>query len=156
MESAPALIVPAVDLPRLYTDGACSGNPGPGGWAYYLQCPEYYVEASGSMNDTTNNRMEMSAVIQGLAAAEERKLGVIDLYTDSQYVHKGVTAWMAGWKRKHWKTAAGQPVKNRDLWEQINELKQKVIIHWHWVRGHAGDAGNERVDKLARAASLKC
>lgn len=134
---------------ELYTDGACSGNPGPGGWAFLLRHPKTgkSVERNGGERDTTNNRMELTAVIEGLRALT--RASEIELYSDSQYVLKGLKEWMAGWKRKGWKTASKQPVKNVDLWQLLDALKEKHTIHFHWVRGHDGHPENERVDELA-------
>lgn len=134
---------------ELFTDGACSGNPGPGGWGFLLRHPKSgkAVERSGGEHETTNNRMELTAVIEGLAALT--RPSVVDLYSDSQYVLKGLKEWMAGWKRKGWKTASKQPVKNVDLWKQLDTLKDEHEIRFHWVKGHAGHPENERVDELA-------
>ncbi len=133
----------------LFTDVACSGNRGPGGWAYLLRHPKSgkAVEGSGGASETTNNRMELTAVIEGLSALTRRS--VVELYSDSQYVLKGLNEWMPGWKRKGWKTASKQPVKNVDLWKQLDELKNGHEIRFHWVKGHAGHPENERVDELA-------
>ncbi|MBO6738396.1 MAG: ribonuclease HI [Phycisphaerales bacterium] len=137
---------PAVEL---FTDGACSGNPGPGGWAFLLRHPRSgkAVERSGGERETTNNRMELMAVIEGLSALTRRS--VVELYSDSQYVLKGLNEWMPGWKKKGWRTASKQPVKNVDLWKQLDELKNGHEIRFHWVKGHAGHPENERVDELA-------
>jgi ribonuclease HI len=132
---------------EIYTDGACRGNPGPGGWAATLESGEHFRELSGAEADTTNNRMEMTAVIEALKAL---KMDChVSLYTDSKYVMQGVTEWMGGWKARGWKTAGKDPVKNVDLWQEIDELLGKHQIDWHWVKGHAGDPGNERADALA-------
>ncbi|MFG0312805.1 MAG: ribonuclease HI [Phycisphaerales bacterium] len=137
---------PAVELS---TDGACSGNPGPGGWAFLLRHPRSgkAVERSGGERETTNNRMELMAVIEGLTALTRRS--VVELYSDSQYVLKGLNEWMPGWKKKGWRTASKQPVKNVDLWKRLDELKNGHEIRFHWVKGHAGHPENERVDELA-------
>ncbi len=137
---------PAVEL---FTDGACSGNPGPGGWAFLLRHPRSgkAVERSGGERETTNNRMELTAVIEGLSALT--RFSVVELYSDSQYVLKGLKEWMPGWKKKGWKTASKQPVKNVDLWKQLDTLKDEHEIRFHWVKGHAGHPENERVDELA-------
>ncbi len=137
---------PAVEL---FTDGACSGNPGPGGWAFLLRHPRSgkAVERSGGERETTNNRMELTAVIEGLSALT--RFSVVELYSDSQYVLKGLKEWMPGWKKKGWKTASKQPVKNVDLWKQLDSLKDEHEIRFHWVKGHAGHPENERVDELA-------
>lgn len=133
----------------IYTDGACSGNPGPGGWGALLQYGDAEKELYGGERETTNNRMEMLAVIRALESLKEPCQ--VMLYTDSQYVMKGVTEWMAGWKRKGWKTASKQPVKNVDLWQELDAALKRHHVTWEWVRGHAGDPGNERADALARA-----
>lgn len=141
------------DAPRpvveLFTDGACSGNPGPGGWAFLLRHPKTgkAVERSGGEPDTTNNRMELRAVIEGLGSLT--RPSIVELYSDSQYVLNGLKEWMAGWKRKGWRTASKQPVKNVELWKQLDALKDRHEIHFHWVRGHDGHPENERVDRLA-------
>lgn len=134
---------------ELFTDGACSGNPGPGGWGYLLRHPVSgsVRERSGAERDTTNNRMELMAVIEGLSALE--RPSVVDLTSDSQYVLKGLESWMAGWKKRGWKTADKKPVKNRDLWERLDKLMQDHDIRFHWIRGHKGHPENERCDKLA-------
>lgn len=138
---------------EIYTDGACSGNPGPGGWGAILRYGAHEKELSGGEADTTNNRMEMTAVIESLAALT--KPCTIDLYTDSNYVRDGVTKWMDGWKAKGWKTADKKPVKNRYLWERIDEEMKRHTITWHWIKGHAGHPENERADELARQAIVK-
>tara|TARA_R110000782_G_scaffold73091_3_gene146124 strand:+ start:14913 stop:15419 length:507 start_codon:yes stop_codon:yes gene_type:complete len=137
---------------ELYTDGACSGNPGPGGWGFLMRHPKTgkSVERSGGEARTTNNRMELTAVIEGLASLT--RPSVVDLYSDSQYVLNGLKEWMAGWKKRGWKTASKAPVKNVDLWQRLDELKGAHEIRFHWVRGHDGHAENELVDKLAVAA----
>ncbi len=134
----------------IYTDGACSGNPGPGGWGAVLLYGEHRREISGASADTTNNRMELTAAIRALEAL--KRPTDVDLYTDSTYVKDGITRWLPGWKAKGWRTASKSPVKNRDLWEALDALVQRHDVSWHWVRGHAGNAGNERADALARAA----
>ena len=134
---------------EIYTDGACSGNPGPGGWGAILRYKGHEKELSGGELDTTNNRMEMTAVIKALEALKRRS--TIELYTDSQYVQKGVTEWMEGWKAKNWPSK----IKNQDLWQQIDSLIQKHNITFHWVRGHDGHPENERADQLAVAAIPK-
>ncbi|MFA5591841.1 MAG: ribonuclease HI [Micavibrio sp.] len=131
---------------EIYTDGACSGNPGPGGWAALLRYNGHEKEISGGEKETTNNRMEMTAVIEGLAAL--KRPSNVHLYTDSQYVQKGVTEWMAGWKAKGWPAR----IKNQDLWQRIDRETARHKVRFHWVRGHDGHAENERVDKLAVAA----
>jgi ribonuclease HI len=134
----------------IYTDGACSGNPGPGGWGAVLVYGEHEKELSGGEKDTTNNRMELMAAIASLNALKARCR--IDLYTDSTYVMKGITEWMPAWKARGWKTADKKPVKNDDLWKQLEEAASHHDITWHWVKGHNGHAMNERADQLARSA----
>jgi len=132
----------------IYTDGACKGNPGPGGWGALLRSADgSEKELCGGELGTTNNRMEMMAVIEALAALK-RPCAVV-LHIDSQYVLKGMTEWLVGWKAKGWKTAAKQPVKNVDLWQRLDALVASHTIDWRWVKGHAGDPGNERADGLA-------
>lgn len=132
----------------IFTDGACSGNPGPGGWGTILRSGEIEKELWGGELHTTNNRMEMMAVIRGLAALK-RPL-IVRVYTDSQYVQKGISEWIHGWKKRGWKTADKQPVKNEDLWRQLDELAASHKVQWLWVKGHAGHPENERADALAR------
>jgi ribonuclease HI len=139
-----------VSLIEIYTDGACRGNPGPGGWAATLQSGEHLRELSGAEADTTNNRMELTAVIRALEALKRPVKARV--HTDSEYVRRGITEWMANWKKRDWRTADRKPVKNRDLWEQLDVLAQRHEIEWKWVPGHAGVPGNERVDRLATAA----
>ena len=134
----------------LFTDGACSGNPGPGGWGALLRYGAHEKELSGGEPATTNNRMEMLAVIHGLEAL--KKPAQVRIYTDSQYVMKGMTEWLAGWKRRGWKTADRQPVKNMDLWQRLEAAMTPHQVEWQWVRGHSGHPENERVDQLACAA----
>jgi ribonuclease HI len=130
-----------------YADGACRGNPGPGGWGVLLRDEGRERELHGGEPATTNNRMELTAVIRALeATAPQRPLR---LYTDSQYVQKGITEWIHDWKRRGWRTADRKPVKNRDLWERLDALAHGRPLEWHWVRGHAGHEGNERADALA-------
>ena len=136
---------------EIHTDGACLGNPGPGGWGVLLRYKGRERELAGGEPDTTNNRMELMAAIQALETLTEG-CGV-DLFTDSQYVRQGITEWMPGWVRRNWKTAGGDPVKNRDLWERLQAATQRHRIRWHWVKGHNGDPDNERVDVLARDAA---
>jgi len=133
---------------EIYTDGACSGNPGPGGWGALLRYRGHEREICGGEPETTNNRMELRAVIEALTAL--KRPSRVALYTDSQYVQKGVTEWLAGWKANGWKTAAKKPVKNRDLWESLDTALQRHVVRWHWVKGHAGHPENERADALAR------
>jgi ribonuclease HI len=135
---------------RIYTDGACRGNPGPGGWAALLMTPDREKELSGFEPHTTNNRMELLAAIRALEALKQPC--DIALYTDSQYVRNGITTWIVDWKRRNWHTADKKPVKNIDLWQQLEALVAGHRIDWHWVKGHAGDESNERVDRLANAA----
>lgn len=137
----------------LYTDGACKGNPGPGGWGVVLIYGDHEKELWGGEPDTTNNRMELRAAIEGLSALK-RKCDV-DLYTDSQYVKNGINQWMAAWKRNGWKTSAKKPVKNAELWQQLDKLVNAHRVHWHWVRGHTGNAGNERADQLANRGAAE-
>jgi ribonuclease HI len=132
----------------IWSDGACSGNPGPGGWGAVLVWNGHRKELKGGDKDTTNNRMELTAAIEALAAL--KKPSAVDFYTDSQYVRGGVTGWIAGWQKNGWKTADRKPVKNVDLWQRLDELCHKHEIAWHWVKGHAGTEGNERADQLAR------
>jgi len=134
----------------IYTDGACRGNPGPGGWAAVLTSGEHERALSGAEPETTNNRMELRAVIEALSALKRRV--AVQLYTDSEYVRRGITEWLPNWKARRWRTAAGKPVKNQDLWEALDALAAGHDIEWHWVPGHAGVPGNERVDELANAA----
>lgn len=132
----------------IWTDGACSGNPGPGGWGVVLKFSDTVKELSGGEQLTTNNRMELLAAIRALEALT--RAVAVDIYTDSQYVRGGVTEWMKGWKRNGWKTADKKSVKNQDLWEQLDKLIAKHDVAWHWVKGHANDPDNERADELAR------
>ena len=132
----------------IYTDGACSGNPGPGGWAAVIIYDGHEKELSGGENPTTNNRMELKAAIEGLNALTSQSLVV--LYTDSRYVMDGLTKWLPRWKANGWKTANKKPVKNEDLWRALDEAASRHEIDWQWVAGHSGDAGNERADTLAR------
>ncbi|HEY1069465.1 MAG TPA: ribonuclease HI, partial [Thermomonas sp.] len=134
-------------------DGACLGNPGPGGWAALLRWRGVERELAGGEAQTTNNRMELMAAIAALEVLKE-PCGVV-LTTDSQYVRQGITEWMAGWLRRGWKTAGGDPVKNRDLWERLHAAASRHAVDWRWVKGHAGHPENERVDQLARAEALK-
>ena len=138
---------------EIHTDGACLGNPGPGGWAALLRCQGRERELVGGEADTTNNRMELMAAICGLEALTESC--VVTLQTDSQYVRQGITTWMANWVRRGWKTAGGDPVKNRDLWERLNLATRNHKIDWRWVKGHSGDPDNERVDVLARDEAIR-
>ncbi len=135
---------------EIYTDGACSGNPGPGGWGVLLRAGEIEKELSGGEKMTTNNRMELMAAISGLEALT--RPSEVKLYTDSQYVQKGVTEWLPGWIKRGWKTADKKPVKNADLWQRLDAARQKHKVDFIWVRGHNGHPENERVDQLAVAA----
>ncbi|MBB5876771.1 ribonuclease HI [Xanthomonas sp. 3498] len=136
----------------IHTDGACLGNPGPGGWAALLRYKGLEREVAGAEAYTTNNRMELMAAIMALETLNEPCQ--IVLHTDSQYVRQGITEWMPGWVRRQWKTAGGDPVKNRDLWERLHAAAQRHTIDWRWVKGHNGDPDNERVDQLARNQAL--
>ncbi len=131
----------------IHTDGACKGNPGPGGWGAVLEYGDAVKEIFGGAHETTNNRMELTAVIEALRCL--KRPCRVRIVTDSQYVQKGVEEWLAGWKRKHWKTAAGKPVANRDLWELLDLELARHAVSWEWVRGHQGHSGNERADDLA-------
>lgn len=133
----------------IYTDGACSGNPGPGGWGAILRYEGTQKELKGGKADTTNNQMELTAAIESLNALKQSC--DIDLYTDSVYVRDGIMKWIEGWKRNNWRTAAKKPVKNVELWQSLDEVQKRHTIEWHWVKGHAGHPDNERADELARA-----
>jgi ribonuclease HI len=135
---------------EIYTDGACRGNPGPGGWAALLLLDEHEKELSGAEAHTTNNRMELTAVIRALEALKRPVAARI--YTDSQYVRRGITEWLQAWKARGWRTADKKPVKNQDLWQQLDALCTPHRLEWRWVPGHAGVPGNERVDRLANEA----
>ncbi len=137
----------------IHTDGGCSGNPGPGGWGAVLEYGTRKKELSGGVMLTTNNRMELQAAIEALNALKESC--EVDFYTDSEYVKNGVQKWMAAWKVNGWKTSAKKPVKNEDLWQQLDLATNRHQIHWHWVKGHAGHTGNERCDVLATQAIEK-
>ena len=137
---------------EIHTDGSCLGNPGPGGWAALLRYNGREKELVGGEAMTTNNRMELMAAIQALEALTEPCR--IVLHTDSQYVRQGITEWMAGWLRRQWKTAGGDAVKNRELWERLHQATQRHTIEWRWVKGHNGDPDNERVDVLARNQAI--
>ncbi|MAM33708.1 MAG: ribonuclease HI [Micavibrio sp.] len=134
---------------EIYTDGACSGNPGPGGWGAVLRYKGHEKELSGGEQETTNNRMELMAAIKALETLT--RPCKVDLYTDSTYVQKGINEWLEGWKAKNWKTASKKPVKNKDLWQELDKMVSKHIVTFHWVKGHAGHPENERADSLARA-----
>ncbi|MDE1924014.1 MAG: ribonuclease HI [Gammaproteobacteria bacterium] len=135
---------------ELYTDGACRGNPGPGGWAALLIAGPTRKELMGAEAQTTNNRMELMAAIEGLEALKRRC--AVKVYTDSKYVLQGITEWLPAWKARGWRTASRAPVKNQDLWERLDLAVQAQDIEWHWVRGHSGTPGNEHVDRLANRA----
>ena len=135
------------DVVEIWTDGACKGNPGPGGWGVLMRAGGHEKTLHGGEAQTTNNRMELLAVIEALRAL--RRPCRVVLHTDSQYVHKGITEWLANWKRRGWRTADRQPVKNADLWQMLDAAAAGHEISWRWERGHAGDPGNERADQLA-------
>lgn len=135
---------------RIYTDGACRGNPGPGGWGAVLEDGDRVRELQGAQAETTNNRMELLAAIEALGSLPEQC--AVEMVTDSEYLMKGVREWMGAWKRKGWKTARGKPVKNRDLWQRLDGLLPAHRVRWRWVRGHTGVPGNERADALANEA----
>jgi len=136
---------------NIYTDGACSRNPGPGGWAYIVEEDGAKREASGKQEETTNNQMELMAVIEALSSLEEAS--EVYVYSDSRYVLQGLESWMENWKRNGWKTANKKPVKNKELWEKLDKLKSTHSLHYKWVKGHNGHPENERVDELATAQS---
>ena len=131
----------------IYTDGACKGNPGPGGWGAWLSSGGHEKEMFGGEKLTTNNRMEMTAVIESLASLKRQCR--VAIYTDSSYVKDGITTWIHNWKKRGWRTADNKPVKNAELWQKLDALVQQHQVSWHWVKGHAGDPGNERADALA-------
>ena len=133
---------------EIFTDGACSGNPGPGGWGALLRWRDTVKELNGGERETTNNRMEMMAAIQALEALKRPSL--VQLHTDSTYLRDGITKWIHGWKKKGWKTANKKPVKNVDLWQRLEAAMEQHQVEWHWVKGHAGHPENERADALAR------
>ena len=141
------------EIIKIYTDGACKGNPGIGGWGAYLKTEHYHEELNGFSKNTTNNRMELTAVIKALATIGQN-VGII-ITTDSQYVKNGINQWIFNWKKNGWKTAAKQPVKNKDLWIKLDDLVQKNDIEWKWVKGHSGHPGNEKADQLANDAIEK-
>lgn len=138
------------DFIEIFTDGACRGNPGPGGWAALLRYKNHIKEIMGAEAETTNNRMELLAAIRGIQAVQ-KKIPIL-LYTDSEYLKKGMMEWLGQWKQNQWRTANKKEVKNKDLWQILDLLAQEHTIAWHWVRGHAGHVENERVDVLARQA----
>ena len=131
----------------IYTDGACRGNPGPGGWGALIRLDAIEKEIFGGQVDTTNNQMELTAAIEGLAALKERC--IVELYTDSKYVMDGITQWIQNWKKNNWRTAAKKDVKNKELWQKLDQLISQHQVQWHWVKGHSGDTGNETADLLA-------
>ena len=146
---------PSAERVVIYTDGACKGNPGPGGWGAWLRWGGHEKELFGGDPATTNNRMELTAVIESLALLNRHT--PVAVYTDSEYVKNGITTWIHGWKKRGWKTADNKPVKNIDLWQKLDALVASHEVQWHWVRGHTGDPGNERADALANrgVASLR-
>ncbi len=131
----------------IYTDGACKGNPGPGGWGVFLKAGQAERELWGGVPRTTNNRMELTAVIQGLTVLT--RPCQVTLYTDSEYVRQGITSWINGWRERGWLTTDRKPVKNQDLWQELDALNERHDVDWRWVKGHDGDPGNERADALA-------
>jgi len=137
----------------IYTDGACKGNPGPGGWGAWLQAGQHERELWGGESLTTNNRMELTAVIQALSALKARSQ--VQIYLDSEYVRNGITTWIHNWKRRGWRTADNKPVKNVDLWQRLDAAVQSHVVQWCWVKGHSGDPGNERADALANRGVLE-
>jgi len=137
---------------KIWTDGSCLGNPGPGGWAFVATDGTKTAERSGGEECTTNNRMELMAVIRALASVKTRE---VEIHTDSQYVKNGMQSWMKNWKKNNWRTADKKPVKNQDLWQALDARASEFKIHWVWVRGHSGDEMNERADELARTAAEK-
>jgi ribonuclease HI len=137
----------------VYTDGACKGNPGPGGWGVWMVSGRHEKELWGGEANTTNNRMELTAVIQALTTLKRRCHVII--YTDSEYVRKGITEWITGWKRRGWKTADNKPVKNADLWVALEQAANVHQVEWRWVKGHSGDPGNERADGLANRGAAQ-
>jgi ribonuclease HI len=143
----------SADTIYIFSDGACKGNPGIGGWGALLVTNGHRKEISGGEPNTTNNRMEMTAVIRALESL--KRPSTVEVHTDSQYVQKGISEWMPGWKRRNWRTADGKPVKNQDLWLQLDALSQLHRIEWKWVRGHAGHPENERADALANLGVLQ-
>jgi len=143
-----------IERVQIFTDGACSGNPGPGGWGAILRWKHAEKEMSGGARSTTNNRMEMTAAIRALESLN--RAVPVDLYTDSTYLRDGITKWLSGWKAKGWKTAAKKPVKNQDLWLRLEAALADHEVKWHWIKGHAGHHENERADTLARRAIPKC
>ena len=151
MTDTDTAIKPALAIKRpqvtVYTDGACKGNPGPGGWGAWLHSAGHDKDLCGGERETTNNRMELMAPIEALASLK-RSCDVV-VYLDSEYVRKGITEWIINWQRRGWKTADGKPVKNADLWQRLDALRKLHTVDWRWVKGHSGDPGNERADMLA-------
>jgi len=137
----------------IYTDGACKGNPGPGGWGAWLRSGTHEKELWGGAAHTTNNRMELTAVIEALASLKHRCR--VDIHTDSEYVRNGITTWIHGWKQRGWTTSDRKPVKNAELWQRLDALRDQHDVRWHWVKGHAGDPGNERADALANRGAAQ-
>ena len=133
---------------KVYTDGACKGNPGPGGWGAYIILDSKEIELFDGKPNTTNNQMEMQAAIEALKYLRKTNQA-IDLYTDSNYLRQGITEWIFNWKKNNWRTASKKPVANKDLWIEISDLSSVMAVNWHWVKGHDGDPGNERADYLA-------
>ena len=133
---------------KVYTDGACKGNPGPGGWGVYIIQDSEEIELFDGKPNTTNNQMEMQAAIEALKYLRKTNQA-IDLYTDSNYLRQGITEWIFNWKKNNWRTASKKPVANKDLWIEISDLSSVMAVNWHWVKGHDGDPGNERADYLA-------
>jgi len=142
-----------LNIVEIYTDGACSGNPGPGGWGVFIKLKDESIELSGGEEETTNNRMELMAAIKALEYFDNKS--EIILYTDSNYVKDGITRWISNWKKNNWKTSNKKPVKNKDLWIRLDEAINEKKINWQWVKGHAGNEGNEQADYLARSALEK-
>ena len=139
-----------IEIWVIYTDGACRGNPGPGGWGAILSRGGEITELSGAEPKTTNNRMELTAPVRALDSLLESSH--VSIYTDSQYVKNGITVWISNWKRNGWKTSNGKQVKNQDLWQALDQSTQRHVVEWHWVKGHSGNIGNERADGLANSA----
>ncbi len=137
---------------EMFTDGACSGNPGPGGWGVLIRCGKVEKRLNGAEQETTNNRMELMAAIMGLRALNEAC--VVQLTTDSKYVQKGITEWIVGWKKKNWRNSQGKPVKNKELWEMLDIEVSRHNVHWHWIKGHSGHVENDIADELARDAIM--
>lgn len=136
---------------KIWTDGSCLGNPGPGGWSFVATDGIHTAHKSGGEKDTTNNRMELMAVLRAVRAAHRHN--EIEIHTDSQYVKNGMTTWLKNWKRNNWRTADKKPVKNQDLWQELDTATANMKIHWVWVKGHAGEEFNEKCDELARDAA---